>query len=82
MRVEQIKQQRAEEERLNAERSEEAKKLLAELSTLVDKAEQDTAELKTAAAPVLEAKSMSEEEAKTAGGAEGEMVLCRRATCS
>ncbi|CAJ1426140.1 unnamed protein product [Effrenium voratum] len=81
MRVEQIKQQRAEEERLNAERSEEAKKLLAELSTLVDKAEQDTAELKTAAAPVLEAKSMSEEEAKTAGKAVSEVSVAAKASC-
>lgn len=39
VRVEQIKHQRIEEERQNMERSEEAKRVLAELSTLVEKAQ-------------------------------------------
>eukprot|EP00913_Durusdinium_trenchii_P013604 g12774.t1 len=81
MRVEQVKQQRAEEERQNQERSEEVKKVLAELNLLVDKAEQDTAQLKSAAAPVLESKIMSEEDARAAGKVVGEVSVAAKASC-
>ena len=81
MRVEQIKQQRAEEERLNQERSEEMKKVLAELSLLVDKTEQDIAQLKSAAAPVLESKIMSEEDARAAGKVVSEVSVAAKVSC-
>ena len=45
------------------------------------KAEQDTAVLKTAAAPVLESKMMSEEDARTAGKAVNEASVAAKASC-
>ena len=81
LRVEQIKQHRAEEERQNQERMEEAKRILAELGGLVEKAEQDTASLKTTAAPVLESKSMSENEAREAGKSVSEVSVSAKASC-
>lgn len=81
VRVEQVKQQRIEEERLNGERCEFAKKVLAELIALVTQAEQDTAALKTTAAPVLESKIMSEEDARSAGKAVSEVSVAAKASC-
>jgi len=81
VRVEKIKEQRIEEERINKERTEEAKRLLGELGGLVEKAEKDTATLKEAAAPVMEAKVLGVEAAKAAGKAVSEASVDAKVSC-
>ncbi len=51
------------------------------MASLFPQAEEDTAALKTAAAPVLESKIMSEEDARTAGKAVSEVSVAAKASC-
>ena len=51
------------------------------LQAYLGKAEQDTAALKTTAAPVLESKIMSEEDARSAGKAVSEVSVAAKASC-